>query len=335
MPLIMTFSNSSKTLKSFKILEIHMPMFFDNSASKSANISPTDTVSDITIHPTYDIFATTTWDSSIYFYDFSLNHKTTTKTTAPLLSGQFYDSSKIVAGGANGTLFVHDLNSNQTNEIKAHEKGIQNCKLYDNLILTGSWDTKVKFWDLRSDQPAHTLDLNSKIYALDIQGDHVTAALSNNQIVYFSIKDTQSKKILKTKFKYQLRSMRCATDKVFVGGIEGGIESITYADTSDTLYKPHRAASLVYTVNCIDINPINNSLIASGASDGTLVIYNKPSRFKVHTAKESNAITACKFTKDGNFLLYGIGEDWSKGYPTSKVTTKVMMLDLKKARVSV
>lgn len=310
-------------------------MFFDGSHTKTATVSPTDTVSDITIHPSFDVFAATTWDNSIFFYDFSLNHKITTKVSAPILSGQFYDSGKIVAGGVNGTLFVNDFNTNQTSEIKAHEKGIQSCKIYNNIILTGSWDNKIKFWDMRSDQPVHTLDLGSKIYAMDVQGDHVIAALANNQVVYFNIKDLQTKKILKTKFKYQLRSVRCATDKVFVGGIEGGIESITYADTSDTLYKCHRTANMVYTVNCIDINPINSSLIASGGSDGTIVIYNKPSRYKVHSNKEISAITACKFTKDGNFLLYAIGEDWSKGYPSSKVETKISILDLKKARVSV
>lgn len=310
-------------------------MFSDGPHTQTANVSPSDTVSDITIHPSFDIFAGITWDNSIYFYDFSLNHKTTAKMSAPLLSGQFYDGSKIVAGSTTGTLFINDFNSNQTNEIKAHEKGIKNCKLYNNIILTGSWDNTIKFWDLRSNQPIYTLNLESKIYSMDIQGDHVTAALANNQIVYYNIKDLASKKILKTKFKYQLRSLRCSTDKVFVGGIEGAIESITYDNNSDFLFKIHRINNMVHTVNCIDVNPINSSIIASGGSDGSLILYNKPARYKVHSNKEDSAITTCRFTKDGNFLLYAIGEDWSKGYPSSKANTKICKLDLKKARVSV
>ncbi|KRH93054.1 mRNA export protein (contains WD40 repeats) [Pseudoloma neurophilia] len=311
-------------------------MFFDSTShTKTASVSPADSVSDITLHPSFDVFAVTTWDNSIYFYDFSLEHKTTTKVSAPLLSGQFFDGSKIVAGAATGTLFINDFNTNQTNEIKAHEKGIQSCKLYNNIILTGSWDNNIKFWDLRSDQPVHTLNVDSKIYAMDIQGDHVVAALANNQLAYYNIKDLNTKQILKTKFKYQLRSLRCATDKVFVGGIEGAIEAITFADTSDTLYKQHRNGNMVYTVNTIDINPINSSLIASGGSDGTFIIYNKPSRYKVHSNKENSPVTSCKFTKDGGKIIYAIGEDWSKGYPSSKVETKINMMDLKQARISV
>lgn len=300
----------------------------------TANVPPADTVSDITIHPSFDVFAATAWDNSICFYDFALDNKKTTKFSAPLLCGQFYDGSKIVAGSATGTLFINDFNTNQINEIKAHEKGIKNCKLYNNIVLTASWDHTIKFWDLRSNQPVFTLNLESKIYSMDIQGDHVAAALANNQIVYFNVKELSSKKILKTKFKYQLRSIRCSSDKVFVGGIEGAIETITYDNTPDILLKIHRVGNMVYTVNCIDVNPINNSIIASGGSDGSLILYNKPQRYKVHSSKENSPITACRFTRDGNFLIYAIGEDWSKGYPSSKTDTKICKLDLKKARVS-
>lgn len=311
-------------------------MVFGSSPSiRSASTSPTDTVSDISLNPTYDIFATPTWEKSIFFYDYNLIHKSTAKVSEPLISSCFYENNKIAAGSVSGTLYVNDISTNQTSEIKAHENGIQSVKLYNNILLTGSWDQKIKFWDMRSTQPVHTLEMPAKIYAMDMQGDHIVAALSNNQMFYYNIKDLSSKKLLKTRFKYQLRGLKCTNDKVFVCGVEGAIESITYADTPDVLYKVHRSGSMVYTVNCIDVNPINSLLVASGASDGTLVIYNKQSRFKVHSNKENSAITSCKFSRDGNFLFYATGEDWSKGYPSSKVETKVSVLDLKASRISV
>lgn len=310
-------------------------MFFDSSSTKHASVNPSDSVSDLCVHPSFDIFAATTWENSIYFYDFTLNHKNTTKLSVPLLTGCFFDSSKVAAGGVNGSLFLNDLNTNQTNEIKAHDQGIQKCKIYNNILITASWDHKLKFWDLRSDQPVHTLDTVEKVYAMDVYNDNIVIALSNNQVVYYNIKDLQSKKILKTKFKYQLRSVCCSTEKVYVGGIEGAIEVINYSDTSDYFYKGHRVANMVYTVNCIDLNPMNSSLIASGGSDGTLIIYNRPQRYKAHTVKESSAITSCKFTRDGNNLIFATGEDWTKGYPSTSIETKVSVLDLKKARVCV
>lgn len=68
-------------------------------------------------------------------------------------------------------------------------------------------------------------------------------------------------------------------------------------------------ANKLYAVNCIDVHPQNESLIASGGSDCNLIIYNKSRRIKIFTKKFDSPVTSGKFTKNGLFYVYATGED--------------------------
>ncbi|ELQ76842.1 mRNA export protein (contains WD40 repeats) [Trachipleistophora hominis] len=312
-------------------------MLYNLSSVSKAAVVPNDTVSDIALHDTYDIFAATSWDCSIYYYDAndSLGHKSTTKLDAPLLSGSFFDGNKMVAGAVNGTLYVVDVATNQVSEIKGHDLGIKKVKVYNNIVITGSWDKKLKFWDLRSNAPLFTHELANKVYAMDIKNGNLALALSNNTVVMHSIGDFQRQRILRTKLKWQLRSVCCSNDQVLVGGVEGAIEVLNMSDVSDHFYKGHRNANVLYAINCIDVHPLNSSLIASGGNDNNVLIYNKQQRIKVHTERTNAPVTAGRFNRNGQFYIYSTGEDWSKGYPATQFPTSVCVLDVKKAKIAV
>jgi len=38
-----------------------------------------------------------------------------------------------------------------------------------NMLVTGSWDKTVKYWDLRSPNPVHTQQMPERVYAMDVQ----------------------------------------------------------------------------------------------------------------------------------------------------------------------
>lgn len=308
------------------------------SATSKANVAPGDTVSDIALHGSYDIFAATSWDNSIYYYDANdaLSHKSTTKLNNPLLSGCFYDGNKMIAGTVNGTLCVVDITSNQINEIKAHEQGIKKIRAFNNILITGSFDKKLKFWDFRTNNtPVFTHELSHKVYSMDIKNDNLVLALSNNSVVTYNINDFQRQRLLCTKLKWQLRSLCCLDSQVLVGGIEGSIEILNMNDGSEFYYKGHRVTNTLYAVNCIDVHPMNSSLIASGGSDSNVLIYHRQQRIKMYTEKANAPITAGKFSRNGLFYIYATGEDWSKGYPMNQCETNVCALDIKKAKISV
>ncbi|ELA48092.1 hypothetical protein VCUG_00330 [Vavraia culicis subsp. floridensis] len=312
-------------------------MLYNLSSVSKAAVVPGDTVSDIALHDMYDIFAATSWDGSIYYYDANdaLGHKSTTKLGGPLLSGSFCDGNKMVAGAVSGMLYVVDVATNQISEIKAHDLGIKKTKVYNNIVITGSWDKKLKFWDLRSNTPLFTHELAHKVYAMDIKNDNLVLALSNNTVVTYNINDFQRQRILRTKLKWQLRSVCCSNDQVLVGGIEGAIEVLNMSDTSDHYYKGHRSANILYAVNCIDVHPHSTSLVASGGSDSYVLIYNKQQRIKTYFEKTNAPVTAGKFSRNGLFYIYATGEDWSKGYPVTQCATNVCTLDIKKAKIIV
>lgn len=313
-------------------------MFYSPACVYKSSFSPNDTVSEIVMHSMYDIFAATSWDSSIYYYDTNnaVSHRSTTQLSNPLLSGCFYDNNKMAAGSVNGMLYVVDVASGQVSEIKAHEAGIRKIRVFNNILITASWDKKLKFWDMRSDTPVYTHDLLHKVYSMDIKNDNLVVALSNNTIVALSINDLQHQRILHTKLKWQLRALCCTNNnQVVVGGIEGAIDIINMNDTPDYMFKSHRSMSTVYAINCIDVHPLNTFLIASGGSDAYVMVYHKQQRSKLYFEKSNAPVTAGKFSRNGMFYIYSTGEDWSRGYPASQYETNVYALDLKKAKVPV
>jgi mRNA export factor len=83
-----------------------------------------------------------------------------------------------------------------------------------NLLVTGSWDKTMRFWDLRTPTPVNTQTMPERIYAMDINFPLcVLGTADRNLIIYDLTKPASPFKTLQSQLKWQTRCVACFPDK--------------------------------------------------------------------------------------------------------------------------
>jgi len=117
-----------------------------------------------------DYLIASSWDSQIRCWEVKSGNtqaKCLQQYDAPVLStcfsGGTFGLSKVFSGDCSGQLGIWDLASNTKSQLLAHEAPISIVKYVtpsgNSLILTGSWDKTIKYWDARQQGPVGTLNL--------------------------------------------------------------------------------------------------------------------------------------------------------------------------------
>ena len=72
------------------------------------------------------------------------------------------------AGGCSGEGLMWDLQSSQGRAIAKHEAPIRHMQFLPqlSLLVTGSWDRTVAYWDARTAEPALRVQLPERVYAM-------------------------------------------------------------------------------------------------------------------------------------------------------------------------
>lgn len=156
------------------------------------------------------------------------------------------DGTRLAAGDTGGNLGVVDLNSAgpggeiQAQSMKVHDEAIKGLRWFQNngqdFLATGSWDKKVKYWDLKSANPVATIDCAERVYTMDAKDNLLVIGTAERHIHMVNLAEPQ--KIYKTitsPLKWQTRVVSCFTDAsgFAVGSIEGRC-AIQYADEKNT-----------------------------------------------------------------------------------------------------
>ncbi len=92
------------------------------------------------------------------------------------------------------------------------------------MVVTGSWDRTVKYWDLRSDAPVGTIIFPERVYALDVKNTLMVVAVADGSLNIIDLKEKN--KVWKARngpLKHQIRAVSCFLDGTgfAVAGIEG------------------------------------------------------------------------------------------------------------------
>ncbi|CAO3621196.1 unnamed protein product [Mucor fragilis] len=105
----------------------------------------------------------------INFDDRESNIKYTYPHEAPVLCLKWsLDGSQIVSGGADHKGRLYDAETGKQVNFVHHEAPIKSILFADyNLVVTGSWDKTIKYWDLRAPGSAGTLCLSERVYTMD------------------------------------------------------------------------------------------------------------------------------------------------------------------------
>lgn len=304
--------------------------------------APADTISGIAFNPENNAMAVSSWDGTLSLYRISLisgfgstqpfKREKVLSLPVPALSLCFF-GSHLVAGCADGSLVCFDASGNQT-VVPAHSAGVKALKNYKNqFLVSGSFDSTLKFWDLKSMQPMHAITLPAKVYGMSLRDSLLCIALSNRTVCVYDMTNPSVPATFPTKFSYSIRAVDCGPDMdtLAVGSVDSRIEMISRSyDSRRFMIRAHRDTNnRLYAVNILQFCPLNGNIIVSGGADGNLVWFDKINKIKQSQSSYSSPVTAGEFSNDGRLFVFATGDDWSKGYTGSYVKPVLRVIESK------
>lgn len=315
-----------------------------------ANVAPADSISSICMNGNAQTAPTalvaTAWDNSVTCYQIqqgaasygqapplSLTKMYEHRHDAPALCCDFStDGMTVLSGGCDGVLKQWNISQGAAavQVVGRHDQPIR-CLKYlaaHNVVVTGGWDKQVRVWDLRSPQPALSVGVSERIYAMDCKGDYVVVGTADKQISVLDIRQKIKMAEYKSPLNYQTRCVSIFEDNTgfAVGCIEGRVAIEYYneiaakknpvkpAGGQNFVFKCHRDKQDIYAVNAIHFHNYNTFITAG--SDGVMATWDKDSRSRLANFDaylKRVPIVDVKFSANGAYMAYALSYDWSKG----------------------
>lgn len=250
----------------------------------------------------------------------------------------------MVGAGADKAARMLDLATNATTQVAAHDAPIKCCHMIPNpaggspLLVTGSWDKTIKYWDLRQSNPIASVECQERVYTMDVKDKLLVVGTADRYINVINLdQPTKFYKTMQSPLKWQTRVVSCfSTATGFaVGSVEGrcAIQYVEDKDSSNNFsFKchretPQRDVNNIYSVNAISFHPVHGTFSTAG-SDGTFHFWDKDAKHRLKGYPNvGGSITSTTFNKTGSIFAYAISYDWSKGYQGNSPTypNKVML----------
>ncbi|TPP66856.1 mRNA export protein rae1 [Fasciola gigantica] len=339
------FSNPSSTVNKAQA----------NQKSAEVQCPPSDTVSCLRFSPEslQTVFlAATSWDNRVRIWEVQGNGTTIPKAEqmhqGPALSACWSkDGAQLFSVSADKSAQMWDLGANAFTQVAAHDAPIKTVHLISapnyTCLMTGSWDKRLRFWDLRQPQPILNLDLPERVYCADVHYPLAIVGTANRQVIAYNLENgpTEFTRI-ESPLKFQSRCMSIFLDKqkqqpngFALGSIEGRVAIQYFNPTTpkeNFTFKCHRSSAAVngyheiYAVNDMAFHPVHGTLATVG-SDGYYSFWDKDARTKLRSSDTSEQpLTCCTFDPKGQVFCYASGYDWSKGHQFADPSKPVKIL---------
>jgi len=183
--------------------------FFGSSAASAQDKDkeladpPTDSISAIAFSPQADFLAVASWSNEVRMYEVSADGQTQGKASyqheQPVLSVCWTkDGTKVLSGGADKAVRMFDVNTGQSTQVAQHEQAVRCVKWIDapqpvgGILVTGSWDKTLKYWDLRTPNPVATYQLPERCYTLDVAFPFLVAGTAERHIHIINLNNPTS-----------------------------------------------------------------------------------------------------------------------------------------------
>jgi mRNA export factor len=221
------------------------------------------------------------------------------------------------------------------------------------MIVTGSWDKTVKYWDLRSSTPAASIPCQERVYAMDVKDKLLVIATAERHVNVVNLDDPgKFFKTMQSPLKHQTRAVSCFKEAngFMIGSIEGRC-AFQYINEKESKFVPvlqfemhanmcslnmsfkcHRDPVVnntisIWTINTISTHPIFGTFSTAG-SDGTFHFWDKDARCRLKGYPAvGGSISASAFNRDGTIFAYAVSYDWHKGYASNnpQYPNKIML----------
>ncbi|KAF2771257.1 WD40 repeat-like protein [Teratosphaeria nubilosa] len=316
---------------------------------------PEDSISDLAFSPQSDHLAVASWDKKVRIYEIDQQGNSQGKALfeheGPVLNCCWSkDGTKVFGAGADKAARMLDLaaghtQSSQAQQVAAHDQPIRCVESIQvngtQMLVTGGWDKMLKYWDLRSPNPAGQVECKERIYTMDTRNDMLVVGTAERWIEVFNINQpTTMYKSIQSPLKWQTRVVSIFSpdpNGYAVGSIEGrcAIQYVEDKDSSNNFsFKCHRQQlpndrnlSNVYSVNAISFHPQHGTFSTAG-SDGTFHFWDKDAKHRLKGYPEvGGTISATDFNRTGSIFAYAVSYDWSKGYQANNAQypNKIML----------
>ena len=132
--------------------------------------------------------------------------------------------------------------SNIATQVAAHDQPIRCARFVEvpgsngPILVTGSWDKTVKYWDLRSPNAVATLDCQERVYTIDARSKLLVIGTADRYINVVNLTDPgKFYKTIQSPLKWQTRVFSCFSDAsgFAIGSIEGRC-AIQYVEDKDS-----------------------------------------------------------------------------------------------------
>ncbi|KAF2973395.1 hypothetical protein GQX73_g149 [Xylaria multiplex] len=326
-----------------------------------------DTIQSISWSPVAEYLAAASWDNKVRIYDVaqsgSAQGVSALCAEGPVFSCDWAkDGKKVIAGGADKKIRIMDVSTGQQDIVGSHEAPVRGVRFVDvpgtegSIIMSGSWDKTIKFWDIRQQGAAiASLPCGERVYSLDAKADLAVIATADLFIHLVDLKNpTTFLSKVKSPIRYQTKAVAAFPDGKgwATTSIEGrcGMNAVDEENARgiNFTFRCHREIDepnkliKIWAINDVQFHPVHTSVFATGGSDGSFCFWDRiaHSRLKsyfpsatppsavggTHNARPAS-ITATSFSRDGSFYAYALGYDWSRGAVgnTPQIETKIML----------
>jgi mRNA export factor len=255
-----------------------------------------DGISSLCWSPTANFLVSSNWDAGVRCWEVQeqggqiraqakaqVNHE----QQSPVLGSCFSaDGSTVFSVGADRAVRMWQLGqappNNIPQQIGVHDAPVKSVGFLSssNLVVSGGWDSKLKFWDTRTPNPVGTLDMPERVYDLDVRGSLMVVATAGRHVLTYDVSGLPRENSRKeSPLKYQSRCIACFPDCTgfAVGSIEGrvGVQYVQKVPNRDDFaFKCHRQDANVYSVNAIAFHNQFETFATAG-SDGVVNFWDK------------------------------------------------------------
>ncbi|KAH3685778.1 hypothetical protein WICPIJ_003241 [Wickerhamomyces pijperi] len=312
---------------------------------------PEDTISDLSFSPQADFFVASSWDNKVRIYEVTPTGQTEGRALyeheAPVLSARWTsDGTKVISGGCDKQVKLYDVQAGQAQQIGVHDSPVRAVRFVEcgpsntPVVVSGSWDKTLRYWDTRQAQPISTIQLPERVYAMDSSQKLLVVGTAERHICVIDLNNPQQiSKQSMSPLKWQTRSITCYLEGngyalgsiegrcafQYINDVEQSKSGFTFKCHRQTETKGGRTENHIYTLNSIAVHP-GYGTFATAGSDGCFHFWDKDARHRLKGFPSLKApITASAFNRTGNIYAVALGYDWSKGHQYSTQPSQNMI----------